>query len=197
MPKIQSRGMQLVSQKDPARCWLAAYKLMFTWKGRSPDEPLQILRTRTKVDVDGKPPEKREQGDNGPWPPGALCLGLDASDWTTCARAFGLWPVTGGPFTDDWLKGTLRDFGPMLVHGNFGLGMHTIVVVGYTASFFGTVELVWILNPFNADHADIAPRTASVDWLRKGVEANAGKGGVVQYWTDKNPAGGDKGWLVD
>jgi hypothetical protein len=197
VPKIQMRSMQLRSQADRARCWLAAYKLMFTWKGRSADEVLQVLRTRTKVDVDGTPPADRKPEDKGPWPPGALCLGLDSSDWVTCARAFGLWPVSGGPFTDDWLKGTMRDFGPMLVNGRFDLGMHTIVLIGYTDDWCGTVQLVWILNPFNADHADIAPRTVKVDWLRKGVEANAGKGGVIQYWTEKNSAGGGDGWLVD
>ena len=197
MPKILMRGMQLRSQNDPARCWLAAYKLMFTWKGRSPDEVLQALRTKTKVNVDGTPPPNPGPDDKPPYPGGALREGLDASDWVTCARALGLWPVAGGPFSDDWLKGTLRDFGPLLVHGRFDLGMHSIVVIGYTDNWCGTVQLVWILNPFNADHADIAPRTAKVEWLRKGVEANAPKGGVIQYWTEKNSGGGDDGWLVD
>ena len=182
MPKVQRRGMQYLAQNITSECWLSAYKMMFTWKGRSANAPEQIL------------------GANEAFLQDAKAKGLDQKDWKPVARAFGLWPVKGGDFSDDWFKGTMKDFGPFLVHGKLELVMHSIVVIGYEDDFWGTLKMVHYVNPytFTAGVSEPPqPRMSNFEWLRKGVKRNNGIDGVIQYWTDKNTAGGSDGWLVD
>lgn len=166
MPMIDMKGMKRIPQETTATCWLAAYQMMFTWKGLDTSLPLQLLKSRTDVDVSK-----------------AVNEGLDAPDWPKAARAFRMWAVAGGEFSDEWFKGTLKDFGPMLVHGKFELGMHSIVVIGWEENFWGTVQMAWYLNPFWEGTKDIKPRCSSIKWLRDGVKRNQGRAAVIQYWT--------------
>ncbi len=83
------------------------------------------------------------------------------------------------------------------MHGKFELGMHSIVVIGYEDNWVGTVHSFHYLNPYWEGEPVIKPRCSAIKWLRDGVMRNSGKAGTIQYWTETNPSGGSKGWLVD
>ena len=160
--------MQPIPQDTTATCWVAAYQMMFDWKGKPKDTIRALLgNTVTK--------EKVEE---------SYIKGLDEPEWDKAAKAFGLKSFAGKkPFTASDLAGYLAN-GPVLIHGKFPLGMHSIVVTGVSvADFSWELEQVTYINPaWKTEKIAFSRTSAFKGYLDVGVEKNAGKTGVIQHW---------------
>jgi hypothetical protein len=111
--------------------------------------------------------------------------GLDITDWDKTAKAFGLNSVKGSnPFTAKELAGYISH-GPVLVHGKFLLGYHSIVVTGIgLADYPWEDDTVTYINPFWQGTKSVKERTGTFKiYLKLGVENNNGIAGVLQYWS--------------
>lgn len=164
---IKNKKLNPIPQDDDATCWLAAYQMMFDWKGK-PKDSIGTLLKGAVSDVD-------------------LCYkkGLDKSDWDKSAKAFGLASVKGSsPFSAKELAGFISH-GPVLVHGKFPLGYHSIVVTGVSvADYPWEDDQVTYINPYWTGVKSVKERTSSFKlYLKIGVENNNGVAGVIQYWS--------------
>lgn len=167
---IRWKKMQPIPQEDSATCWLAAYQMMFDWAGK-PKDSIYTLLERTLT----------ASGAND-----AYRLGLDKADWARVAKAFGMKSAPGKkPFKASELAGYLEN-GPVLVHGKFGLGVHSIVVTGVTVadwSWQEDEETASYINPYWEGEKKVHARTSSFKtYMKKGVENHNGIAGVLQYW---------------
>lgn len=163
---IKMKNLKPIPQNTDPTCWVAAYEMMFDWKGKPKDTIPTLMKGAVKDVKD------------------CYDKGLDASDWSATAKAFGLSEVKGKkPFSAEELAGYLSH-GPVLVHGKFALGMHSIVVIGVTvADYPWEGEMVTYINPYWVGTKSVQARTSSFkDYLKLGVEANDGKAAVIQYW---------------
>jgi hypothetical protein len=164
---IKNKKLKPIPQEDDATCWLAAYQMMFDWKGKSKDSIQFLLPSAVS---DAKACYKK---------------GLDKSDWGMVARVFGLTSQKGTkPFSASDLAGYIKH-GPVLVHGKFPLGMHSIVVTGVSvADSAGEDDQVTYINPYWTGTKEVFARTSSFKlYVKIGVENNNGVSGVIQYWS--------------
>lgn len=163
---IKNKNMQPIPQDNNATCWLAAYQMMFDWKGK-PKDSIPLLLKGAVPDV-------------------ALCYakGLDRPQWDKAAKAFGLKSHPGKkPFTAADLAVYIAN-GPVLVHGQFPLGMHSIVVTGVSvADYPWELNEVIYINPFWQGVKKVVSRTSPFKhYMDVAVENNAGFAGVIQHW---------------
>jgi hypothetical protein len=158
---IRWKSMRPIPQESSSLCWLAAYQMMFQWKGKPLDWVYCLL-------CNGLGQEGADK---------AYKSGLDRPDWPAAARTFGLTGVDGGDVSLDDITGLLG-FGPLLVHGKFALGMHTIVVVG-TDDDRDQVEYI---NPYWEGAKEVSARWSPFKWLHDGVLGNKGFAATMQHW---------------
>ncbi|HEX8568159.1 MAG TPA: papain-like cysteine protease family protein [Pyrinomonadaceae bacterium] len=167
---IRNKNLKPIPQENDATCWLAAYQMMFDWKGKTKDSIQTMLEAALT----------KKRSDE------SFLKGLDKSDWEKAAKAFGMNSVAGKkPFTASELAGYLAN-GPVLVHGKFALGLHSIVITAVTVadnSWEEDRESTTYINPYWKGDKVVAPRTSFFkDYLKQGVENNNGVAGVIQYW---------------
>ncbi len=159
---IKWKKMQPIPQEDTAKCWLAAYQMLFVWKGKPLDQLDPLLRKtlgETKTDD-------------------ALTKGLDRPDWSKAASAFGMTAVAGGDYDKDDIAGLLSH-GPLLVHGKFPLGMHSIMVFGVDHD----ADQVGYVNPYwKQDKSEVKTRWSPFSWLHDGIFRNTGHAACIQHW---------------
>ena len=164
---IKMKNMKPIPQETTATCWLAAYQMMFDWKGKPKDTIPTLLKSAVK-----SVEECYEKG-------------LDLTEWDGAAKAFGLNSVKGSKtLTATELAGYLNH-GPVLIHGKFPLGMHSIVITGVSVADYSwdDDEMVTYINPFWVGTKQVSIRTSSFnDYLKIGVSNNDGRNGVIQYW---------------
>ena len=158
---IKWKSMKPIPQETTALCWLAAYQMMFQWKGKPPESIYDLLRSAL--------------GDEGA--DKAYENGLDRSDWAKAAQAFGMTGIAGGDVSIDDITGYL-DSGPLLVHGKFPLGMHSIVVIGTDDD----EEQVGYINPYWEGTKDVSVRWSAFKWLHDGILKNNGCAATMQHW---------------
>jgi hypothetical protein len=159
--------MTPIPQEEDSTCWVAAYQMMFDWKGK-PKDSIRTLMQNAVSNVDE-----------------CYLKGLDKSDFDKAAKAFGLNSVKGSkPFTAKELAGYISH-GPVLVHGKFPLGMHSIVVTGVgLADYDWEDDTVNYINPYWRGSKTVKESTSLFKvYLKLGVENNNGVAGVIQYWS--------------
>src|SRR6266852_8092690 len=94
---IKWKTMKPIPQESSATCWLAAYQMMFQWKGKPLDTIRDLLRGALGDDGADEAYEK----------------GLASADWPKAARAFGMTGIAGGAVS----LGDITEFlgaGPLL-----------------------------------------------------------------------------------
>ncbi len=159
---IKWKSMKPIAQEDTAKCWLAAYSMMFVWKGK----PVGSIRSLVVSAL----------GDAGA--DTAYNEGLDRPDWPKVCNTFGMTGVTGADMSIDDITDLLSN-GPLLVHGKFPLGMHSIVV-------FGTDDdddQVGYINPaWQQSKDEVKERWSGFKWLHDGIMGNNAKPAVIQHW---------------
>lgn len=156
-----------IPQDADSTCWLAAYQMMFKWKGK----PVAMIPTLMQ----------------GAVPSVAMCYekGLDKFEWDKTGKAFGL---TTTAVSASFSAADLADYlrrGPVLVHAEFGLGMHSIVVIGCTVSdsIFDDSEMVTYINPFWQGTKEVFIRSSDFKtYLKAGLNKVKGIAGAIQYW---------------
>lgn len=155
-----------IPQEDTSTCWVAAYQMMFNWK-KKPIDTIPVLVKSAGINVE-KSYEK----------------GIDKPEWEKAGKAFGLTTVPASTsFSAPELAGYLSK-SPVLVHGLFGLGMHTIVVIGCT---FGEssdeLEMVTYINPYWDVIKQVSIRTSVFkSYLKAAIDNVTGTAGAIQYW---------------
>ena len=158
-----------IPQEDDATCWRAAYQMMFDWKGKSKD----VIDTMVKGSVANAD----------------LCykLGLDKSDWEKVGNLLGMKTAKAAkPFTAAQLAGFLAN-SPVLIHGKFGMGIHSIVITGVSVAtgFFESEdeEMTSYINPYWTGTKEVKERSSKFnEYVKLGVERQNGQAGVIQYW---------------
>ena len=158
-----------IPQEDDATCWRAAYQMMFDWKGKQRD----VIDTTIRGGVANA----------------ELCykLGLDKSDWERVGKLLGMKTAKATkPFTASQLAGYMAN-GPVLIHGKFAQGIHSIVVTGVSVAtgFFesGDEEMTSYINPYWTGTKEVRERTSAFNkYVKDGVERQDGQTGVIQYW---------------
>ena len=160
---IKWKGMIPTVQKEDWLCWLAAYEMMFQWKGR----PTDWIKTLMYNSIGSSATEE------------AYAEGLDAPDWPKCANAFGLTGLPGGDVSISDIADLLSN-GPLLVHGKFVLGQHSIVVIGVDDDH----DWVRYINPYvpKGTEQKVEPRWSQFTYLADGVKGNRGCQAVMQHW---------------
>lgn len=166
MIAIKNKRIAPIPQETDATCWLAAYQMMFNWKGK----PTDTIPTLMKSAVSSV----------------STCYekGLDKTEWEKTGKAFGLTTVAGtGSFSASALMGYLAK-SPVLIHGQFKLGMHSIVVIGCTvAESSDDLEMVVYINPYWSGTKQVFERSSVFkSYLLPAIAANNGTAGVIQYW---------------
>lgn len=159
---IKWKKMVPIPQADTAKCWLAAYQMMFTWKGKDTSQLDSLLRKAIgSTNTDD-----------------AYKKGLDRPDWPKAATGFGLTSIAGGDYSLSDITGYLSH-GPLLVHGKFPLGMHSIVVFGTDDG----VDQVGYVNPYwSQDPSEVKTRWSPFSWLKGGISSNKPFNGTIQHW---------------
>lgn len=156
-----------IPQEDTSTCWVAAYQMMFNWK-KKPIDTIPVLVKSAGINVE-KSYEK----------------GIDKPDWDKAGKAFGLTTVTASTsFSASELAGYLSK-SPVLVHGLFPLGMHTIVIVGCTiAESSGDMEMINYINPYwTVLKEEVVQRTSVFkSYLKPALDKVNGTAGAIQYW---------------
>lgn len=157
-----------IPQEDDATCWKAAYQMMLQWKGK----PLDLIDTAVKSVV-----TKWNE---------CYKLGLDKSDWDRVGKALGMTTIAGSkPFTAKALADYISH-GPVLLHGKFGLGIHSIVITEVTVAGLldsSDIETAGYINPHWVGEKKVRPRVSSFkDYVKLGVENQVGIAGVLQHW---------------
>jgi hypothetical protein len=158
---IKWKTMKPIPQEDSAKCWLAAYQMMFQWKGK----PLDTIRSLVETAL----------GEDGATK--AYDEGLERDDWPKICKAFGMTGVAGKDTTLDDITGLLSH-GPLLVHGKFPLGMHSIVVFGTDDDY----DQVGYINPYWQGSKEVKERWSAFSWLHDGILGNNTKAATMQYW---------------
>jgi len=148
-----------IPQPTASTCWLACLQMLFVWKGRSPDEPLQKLNADPNI-----------------FPDFYLKNGLAPEDCVGIARCVGLGCAGDGDADADVLARALQSHGPYWVAGEWKKGAaHVRVVIGCDPD----LKMVKLLNPWNPlDDVDFA----SIDDFNRRQDRWK-KFGTFMYWS--------------
>jgi hypothetical protein len=129
-----------IPQSTASTCWLACLKMLYVWKGKSADEPLQKLNADPNI-----------------FPDYWLDKGVGPEDCLTIARCLGLGRAGDGDADAEVLARALKTHGPYWVAGEWKKGYaHVKVVVGCDPEG----DRVKLVNPWNptdpVDYATLA-----------------------------------------
>ena len=156
-----------IPQDTTSTCWVAAYQMMFNWK-KKPIDTIPVLVGSAGIGV-----EKSYKD------------GIDKPHWEKAGKAFGLTTVAASTsFSASELAGYLSK-SPVLIHGLFALGMHSIVIVGCTvAESSGELEMVNYINPYwSVLREEVIQRTSVFkSYLKPAIDNVSGTAGAIQYW---------------
>ena len=126
-----------IAQPNVSTCWLACLSMLYVWKGRSADEPLQQLNADPDI-----------------FPDYWVSNGLAPDNCLTIARSLGLGCAGDGDVDIDVLARAIKQHGPYWVCGEWKKGSpHVKVVTGCSPD----LNQVRMFNPWNpSDPVDFA-----------------------------------------